>query len=379
MKIEQFHFQIGEGWSIPAFPELDSDRTLVLIFAAPELCSYRKPFEDLKLHYSRSHIIGCSTAGEILGSELRDMSLSVSVIQFEETNIQTVSTSITTTEDSYRAARIIAEQLDAPDLRAVFVLSDGLHVNGSQLVRGLSNAFPDHVVVSGGLAADGPHFGQTYVIRSGLPTTEVIVAVGLYGNKLKVSATTEHGWSKFGHERVITQSQDNVLFALDDMPALDIYKEYLGEKAAELPSSALLFPLSVWDPHSSKSPHLIRTILGIDEKTKSMTFAGDVPQGSSVQFLYGNYDRLICGAGAAARKAIEQPHQDAFAISISCVGRRLFLMDRTEEEIENVLDNLPPGTKLGGFYSYGEIAPQGEGSSQLHNQSMTLTLLSEAA
>jgi hypothetical protein len=61
------------------------------------------------------------------------------------------------------------------------------------------------------------------------------------------------------------------------------------------------------------------------------------------------------------------------------VGRRLVLGSRTEEEIEATLEVLPKGTQQIGFYSYGEISPYTAGTCDLHNQTMTLTTLSEAA
>ncbi|HLO97177.1 MAG TPA: FIST N-terminal domain-containing protein [Fimbriimonas sp.] len=376
MDVQQFKYSSESGWSIPEFPQLDSEKTLVMVFAAPELCLDSEPFDQLRSHFTNSKIIGCSTAGEIYGEALNDLSLAVAVARFEETQVRVASTAIECPSDSYQAARRITEQLFAQDLKAVLVLSDGLSVNGSQLILGLNENLPAGVKITGGLAGDGPRFSKTFVLQDGLPTTNVVSAVGFYGESIRVGCGSEGGWDKFGHERLVTKSQGNVLYELDGMPALDIYKEYLGDKSSELPASALLFPLSIW---KDGTPALTRTILSVNEEDKTMTFAGDIEQGSIAQLLYANSDRLILGAASAAKSAAANVGKNSLTIGISCVGRRLVLSDRTEEELEITVETIPQDSKLIGFYSYGEISPVESNPSDLHNQSMTLTTFSEAA
>jgi len=111
-----------------------------------------------------------------------------------------------------------------------------------------------------------------------------------------------------------------------------------------------------------------------------MTFAGDIPEGYYAQLMCANFDRLIQGAGEAAVSIGNgaATGQASLAIAISCVGRRLVLGDRAEEETEAALEALPPDTRQVGFYSYGEISPYATGHCDLHNQTMTLTTISEA-
>ena len=113
-----------------------------------------------------------------------------------------------------------------------------------------------------------------------------------------------------------------------------------------------------------------------------MTFAGEIPQGAMASLMHANLDRLIQGASQAATNGrhTSDPNEPTLAIAISCVGRRLVLGERTEEEIEATLDALPAGTSQIGFYSYGELCPQhGASCCDLHNQTMTLTTISERA
>ena len=211
------------------------------------------------------------------------------------------------------------------------------------------------------------------------PVAGAIVAVGLFGESVIVGHGSQGGWDMFGPHRMVTKSQSNVLYELDGEPALALYKKYLGERASGLPATGLLFPLAVY-PSQGDGKALVRTILAVDEEKQSITFAGDIPQGAKVQFMKANFDRLVEGALNAARVTREKTSagEQMLSIAISCVGRRLVLGERSEEETEATLEVLPKGTRQIGFYSYGEISPYATGHCDLHNQTMTLTTISEA-
>ncbi|MGD9099768.1 MAG: FIST N-terminal domain-containing protein, partial [Anaerolineae bacterium] len=328
--------------------------------------------------YPSSHIVGCSTAGEISGTEIFDDSLSVGVVRFDHTAIDTKIAAVQSANESYAAGELLAQQLYTPALRGVLVLSDGIGVNGSELVRGLNAVLPSSVVTTGGLAGDGERMERTWVIKDGAPQSGFVSGVGLYGERVRISHGSRGGWDIFGPERLVTRSEGNVLYELDGRPALQLYKRYLGERASGLPATAMLFPLAL-RADSSDQKSIVRTILAVDEQTQSMTFAGDIPQGYLAQLMRANFSRLVDGAADAALMAQERQPQapPVLSIAISCVGRRLVLGGHTEEELEATLDGLPEGTQQIGFYSYGEISPYEIGHCDLHNQTMTLTTISE--
>jgi hypothetical protein len=265
-------------------------------------------------------------------------------------------------------------------LRAVLVYSDGLKVNGSELVRGLSSVLPASVVITGGLAGDADRFSRTWALEDGVPTSGVVCAAGVYGDRVRVGHGFAGGWTIFGPERVITRSEGNVLYELDGKPALQLYKDYLGDYASGLPAAAFHFPLSMRASRGDDQEGVIRTVLALDEASQSITFAGDMPQGSMARLMRANLERLIEGAAVAATHASETSNRDTptLAITVSCVGRRIVLGERTEEELEATLDSCPAGTQQVGFYSYGELSPFASGSCQLHNQTMALTTLAES-
>lgn len=378
MKLATFKFQEGL-WSINEHPNWDSEQTLVLAFFSPRFGAEEGPLAELRRWYPKSHVLGCSTAGEILGSEISDDSVVVSVLQFEHTQLRTAYASVGCAEDSVSAGATIAKTLGGPSLRAVFVLSDGTRVNGSHLVQGINGGLPPEVVVTGGLAGDGTAFGKTWVLQDGEPRDGVVAAVGLYGDHVRIGHGSKGGWDIFGPERVITRSRDHVLYELDGRPALDLYKEYLGERAAELPASALLFPLAI-RANREDEKRVVRTVLAVDENEKNLTFAGNVPTGHLAQLMRANFDRLIDGAAGAASalRPILAAEGPTLCIAVSCVGRRLVLGERAEEEAEAVLDVMNADTQQVGFYSYGELSPYTNGRCDLHNQTMTLTAIGES-
>ncbi len=380
MKIELIQHTLANGWDSSSFPSLDSDNTLIIVFAAPAYKHNPQAIKELREHYSNSQMIGCSTSGEILSDEIFDESLSVAIIQFEKTYFTSVRKEITDAKDSFNVGEDIRTELNQDDLKNIFVLSEGLNINGSELVKGLNCIENDQVCITGGLAGDGSDFKNTFTIYNGDIFPSSVVAVAFYSEVLNVGHASRGGWDIFGPSRTITKSNQNVLYELDNQPALSLYKEYLGERANELPASGLLFPLAIKE-NDEAPKQLVRTILSVDEDAQSLTFAGDVPEGATAQLMRANFDRLISSAHDASELA-KQNHQnkkgDILILAISCVGRRLLLGERTEEEVESTLEALPDGAKQIGFYSYGEVSPYSEGNCDLHNQTMTVTVLSEA-
>lgn len=376
MEVMKFQYSEKTGWVGGEFPKWDSPQTALFVFCAPEFIDHPQPLGDLLKRYPMSKVVGCSSAGEIFGTGVHDHSVSVAIVRFEDTHLRLETFKVSDTPDSYSLAVKAATKMNTPDLAAVFVLSDGLAINGSLLVAGLSSILPKKVVVTGGLAADGDRFKRTWVLVNGEPKEGYVTVLGLYGSRVRVQHGSQGGWDIFGPERVITKSEGNVLYELDGKPALELYKKYLGEKAEGLPATALLFPLQIRLPNEQRT--VVRTILSVDHEKKTMTFAGDLPQGSLAQLMRANFDRLIDGASEAVEKVTHRPGVPTLVVAISCVGRRLVLGERIEEETETIREKFDANSKQVGFYSYGEISPLiAGGSCELHNQTMTLTVIQE--
>lgn len=386
MKIQQNIWERDSSWEV--FGEEKSlNPQLVLFFGNKDALEDGKRYEELREMYPDAILVGGTTAGEIIGEEVLDDSVVATAIEFEKTTLELQTVLVTDYRDSLEAGQALANRFDSEGLKTLFVLSDGHLVNGSNLVQGLVSVLGEDVIITGGLAGDGPHFQETLVSANTPPESGRIAVVGLYGQKIKIGHGSVGGWDPFGPERIITKSEANVLYELDGKPALELYKTYLGEEAENLPGSALLFPLTIRQK-DQKGTGTVRTILSVNEEENSMTFAGDMPEGNVTQLMMANFDHLVDGAAEAALKArtedVEESLGDRLAIMISCVGRKIVLGQRTADEVEAVTEILTDivGEGVGqmGFYSYGEISPHVEtGSCELHNQTMTITYLSEQA
>ena len=378
MKLRLYRFT--DGWNEPFDTSLDSDSTLLLMFGEMgRNGEVNRAIDEICRAYPKSLKAGCSSAGEIFDDELFEHSLVVAVVRLEKSRVKKVECPIASPEASKKIGRELAASLVAEDLKAIFVISEGLTINGSELAAGINSVISPEIIVTGGLAGDDDRFEKTYILTEMCrPEPEVVSAIGFYGEDFRIASGYKGGWDRFGIEREITSSKKNILYTLNNEPALEVYKRYLGKHAEELPASALLFPLAIRESKESEETK-VRTVLAVNEAEQSITFAGDMPEGGYATFMKANFDRLIDGAYEAAETMAENRYirMDALGIAISCVGRKLLLKQRTEEELEATLDVLPEGTRQIGFYSYGEISPMHSGACDLHNQTMTLTLIWE--
>jgi hypothetical protein len=375
MKIEQKQFSATRGWETLRNDHFkSSDCDLVIVFGSKDLLKDASVYDGIRKDYPVANIIMNTTSGEIMDVHVNDETISLTAIKFDKTKLKTGSVRIGSHANSFEAGCALAKQIDPHQLKNVLVISDGQLVNGSELVTGLQSVFPKNTIITGGLAGDGANFKSTLVGLNNTPTEGMIIAIGFYGS-LVVNYGSVGGWDSFGPERIITRSKANVLYELDGKPALDIYKKYLGEQAKDLPGSGLLYPLSIRMKDSDDA--LVRTILNVNEEEKSLTFAGNMPEGNYARLMKANFDRLIEGSSNAAQNSL-QNNKPELAILISCVGRKLVLDQRIEEEVEVVRAVYGDKTAITGFYSYGEIAPSFNfAKCELHNQTMTITTFRE--
>lgn len=379
MKTQQYCYKNNQWHTLIHDSLLDNNQAqLVLIFGHSKIINEPQIFTFLRITFPNAQLVFCSSSGEIYHNSMHENSIIATAVQFSKTRLKVVETDISAYESSLQAGLCLSQKLLNPTPNFVFIVSDGRLVNGSELVIGLNKGFDNKVGISGGLASDDAKFEATFVGLNAIPTEGKIVAIGFYGDSLQFGYGSVGGWDMFGPERLVTKSQSNVLYELDDKNALSLYKEYLGIYAKDLPSSAFLFPLSV--KHVNSDHEIVRTVIGINEENQSMTFAGDIPEGSTVRLMRTNFDRVIDGAMLAAQHSMSSFHKEIphLALLVSCLGRKIILGQRTDEEVEVVVDILGKNTVIAGFYSNGEIAPFHNNTfCELHNQTMTITTLTE--
>jgi hypothetical protein len=383
MKIKQKQYSKTTGWKTTRNDNLDAGSChLVIAFGSTGILSDPGLYSVIRSNYPKAHILMNSTSGEIHDVSVSDDTVSLTAIQFEKTKVKTASVKVSEVKSGYEAARLLAAQLEPVDLKNVIVISDGQSINGSELVSGLQKFLPEGTIITGGLAGDGKRYKKTLVGLNESPKEGRVVALGFYGKNLSITYGSVGGWDSYGSEGMITKSQANVLFEIDKQPALDFYKNYLGPQAKYLPDAGLLYPFSIRLKDSDDS--IVRTILNVDEEMRSITFAGNMPQGSFARVMKANPNHLIRGASNAATDSMDNITQKPdLAILISCIGRKLVLNTRIREEVEVIRSIYGRSTAITGFYSYGEISHSvsnpdyPSGRCELHNQTMTITTLTE--
>ena len=360
-------------------PLAEIEPNLVLVFAAPRFFTAPDFAEQLTAAFPAARRVAVSTAGEISSKGVSEDSAVISAIRFERTPFRVVATDIAGMADSTAAGRRLAEQLQAPDLKAVILLSQGVAVNGSDLIAGVVEVLGRDIPLTGGLAGDYGAFTQTWTLFDETVSDRMLLAIGLYGAAIEFAHGSFGGWQSFGPARRATRVKGNVLFELDGEPALEIYRRYLGEYAKDLPASGLLFPFAILTDDRQESG-LIRTLLSVDESDGSLTLAGDIPPDGFLKLMHASTEALVDGAEAAAEAARDMLEADGqgLALLVSCIGRKLVMGDRVDEEVEAVGAVFGQGCQLTGFYSNGEISPFIESTDcTLHNQTMTITYLRE--
>jgi hypothetical protein len=379
MKLDQYQWTSTTGWDRPLLSSpLCESAQLVWLFGNPRAVDIQRNLPLVRRAFPHAHVFGCSTGGEIRQTQVRDETLALTAMTFEHSHVATSRVTIRSVDESFAAGQQLVRQLNPQGLRHIFVLSEGILVNGSDLVDGINVAAPAGVSVSGGFAGDGDNLQKTHVWCDGEPEQRAAIAVGFYGQRLQIGVSVTGGWGPFGPDRLITKSNKNVLYEFDGRPALALYKQYLGDYASGLPVTGLMFPLELRTGRGEN--RVLRALLAIDEATQSITYAGNVPEGAYARFMVGHIEDLIDGTlkAAQASRAAMQTAPASFSLLVSCNARRAVLKQRVEEEVEAVRDVLGSQAVLAGFYSYGEIGPPVTGGgSELHNETMTITNFAE--
>ena len=335
-----------------------------------------KAINSLKEKYSNCNVVTVSSAGNVIDTEVSYDDLTATAIMFEKTKIDIKSFNTDCCKEVSLGNKI-ASSYDKKDLSLLLVYST-MSINAGELIDGIDQGFENKILVSGGVAGDGTRFEKTIVGVDKNLCDNCIVTIGLYSNDLKIAHGSKGGWMPFGPPRKVTKANNNVLFEIDNQPVLDLYKEYLGPKAKDLPASGLLFPFAIIDDDTDEL--IVRGIQGINEETNSIILYGNVEVNQTVRLMRANHAVLVDGAGESANDVIlnMKTNKPELAILVSCVARALALDQLVEEELEEVKDVFGDDTTICGFYSYSEFSPlKGATSCSLHNQTMTITALSE--
>lgn len=376
MKIIQKKYSSTGGWIEARHDEVEHyEMDLVLAFAPAGLLSKGNLHEEIAGMFPMAQVLISSASGEFIGDRVTDDELTLTAIRFEKAKAKTAITDIATSKNSFEAGYYLSRAFEHDGLRSLIVFCDGEHVNASQLVFSLQQYLPADVIITGGLA--GAQDKQASLIGlNNKPAEGRIACIGLYGKDLRVSYGNQSGWMPFGPERKVTRAKNNTVYELGGIPVLEVYNLYLRDRKYNMPGSQMLFPIAVRFENSSGT--VIRTIQSIDEGLFSITYSGNVPEGSRVSLLRTDCDSLISGAAGAASVTMNQLPAPELAIIMSCAERRTLLNGRTSEELSALKNAFGTHTAISGLFTPGEIAPAGPDlKCELFKQSVIVTAISE--
>ena len=316
-------------------------------------------------------IIGCSSCGEILARGDEDPISDNSVVGLfidldpslfktrlfprEESDMLTLGASIGTWGKS-----IFTEPV-------FLILTSGLKNDNEQIVEGIERSFSEPVKVFGGVAGDDGLFQETFVFRNGVVSSDGVSAIVFDSQRIDIEGIVTSGWVSLGIPKIITHSEGNIVYTIDNKPAIGIYKDYLNLKDNELTKYALDFPLII---HRNDHTSIIRAPVGNDPETGSMTFAGTVPVGSKVSFSTSSGVETIQNSIKAIDTFAPVIKKADLLLLFSCMARHRTIGDSVIDEILAAYRHAT--VPLLGFFTYGEIGNSADGSCEFHNETYIL-------
>jgi hypothetical protein len=324
-------------------------------------------------------IFGATTAGEFIDGDIGEESTAIMLLDINPADFE-----IMFIETGDENTRSIAKHIGEEGLKkftnpAFIVVSGGISTDGEMIIRGIEDAVGPEVTIFGGMAGDDFTMTGTYVFTNGKSSNNALVAIILDEDKVSVKGLATSGWRPVGTERTITKSEGNVVYTIDDVPALDVVIKYMGvSKDLDTWKDVIVnvgseFPMQLL--REAADP-VLRAPLFANKADRSLTCAGSVPQGSKIRFsmppTFDVIDKVV--AECKNVKDNEQPEGEAM-IMFSCKARHLSLGPIVGDEIQQVKDVW--GTPMVGFFSYGEMGKASKGKHEFHNNTCSLVVLEE--
>ncbi|MDQ7781724.1 MAG: FIST N-terminal domain-containing protein [Desulfomonilaceae bacterium] len=322
-------------------------------------------------------LAGCTTDGEISTSGFSTGSAVLAGLASDTIAFEVASTS-SIGADSESAGRRLAQQLPRT-ARHVQLFSDGLTGNGCAILRGMQSVFGPQVPISGGAAGDARAMKQTWQFVGSRILTDAASAISLSGD-IHVGTGVRSGWFPAGVPKKVTRSAGNVVYELDGESALAVYRRYLGPLADKLPAVGIQFPFGLVNEAGSLGENpVLRAPMTLNESQGSVSFAGEIPQGSTISLTTGGSAASLLDASTdAARRAMDSLGAVSPSITFfySCMARKILLGPRTREETERIANVVGRSVPIIGFYTYGEYCPSVSGTDcRLHNETATVTVV----
>lgn len=384
-------FEAGYGACSQALQKTNIDKPdLVFAFASVKY-NQEKMIEGIRDASGNAPLVGCSSAGEITEESPHEEAVVVIVVASDVITF-TYDVSERVSEGARIAGQEVAQkvQKNAPgELEAFLTFPDVLTGNGADIVRGVRDELGEHFPVIGGAAGDDFLFEKTYQYADDQVISGGVTGVGLSGD-FALGVGVRHGWMPAGTPRTVTKSDGAELYELDNEPAIELYREYFGEKTEKLQEEplariAITYPLGIKVPDLDE--YLIRDPITVNEDG-SITCAAEIPEGSEIRIMVGNKEKAIDAAEDAAKKLMNdfeaQNAEPEMVLLFNCIAREKLFGQRAQDEIDTIRNTIGDNVPIAGFYTYGEQAPLGgevldkeKIQSQFYNETVVICALGE--
>ena len=341
----------------------ESKNTLVQVFSGViELQKIQEVTKNLVELLPQASIIGTTTSGEIQDGKMYEGTITLSFSVFQDT---IVKSKLYHFDESF-SIQEIKKDLFLENTKAVIVFSDGLETDTERFLKEFHEVNPNIYIV-GGQAGDNDKFEKTYVFSEDDSTSHGYVFATLSSDSLILNNDYILNWTSVGREMLVTKCSDNVLYELDGIPILEVYRKYLGDDSINNIQSSMIFPLII----RRENLEIARGPVSIRED-KGIMFAGDFTLGDSVRFSFANIGDLTDNLDRHFDSLVKYPSEAIYIYS--CTARKSLLGEKLQDEL-NLLDSLAPST---GFFTYGEFF-QSDKMAELLNITTTFMLLSETS
>ncbi len=368
MKINNFVWTALESKPI-------NEKRLLVLCAFDRLGEQQPDYATLREKFPNAEIVIFSTSGHFISSKIHDNEPVVSALELETSSFEVKNYTNADYETNLAMGNAIGNDV-RNSVKGVCIISDGGMVNGTRLIHGINSKINCEVPIFGGMAGDSTRFKKTLVGLNSDPKSGEVVAITFYGDSLEIKSNCDSGWNSLGLEFKITSSVENKLFELNHKNAYDVLYEFLApDNQEDFAKTTLYYPFLLVEDGIG---NVIRTPILVDHENKSLTYAGDMPEGAIVKLMKSGTMQLLDSTVDVAKYCVSENQKPSFIFATSCVGRRVVLDDMANEEFTELQSVFGTESHYFGFYSYGEFSRTGvEENCKLHNQTLAVAVITE--
>lgn len=325
-------------------------------------------------------IFGSTSSGEFISSKIEEGSIVVMLLDMDPSYFKLVFLEAGD-HSEYEIARQLGKEGKTTFANAAFIIASGWsnEMDGEEIIKGIEDGFGGGATIFGGMAGDDQTLTGPKVFTLGKSSITGLVALIIDEDMVDISGVATCGWKPIGITKTITKSSGNIVYTIDDKPALDLVMKYLGLSLSDEPMNNTVFSLGAYYPlqlEREDAPAVMRTAMLGNTEDRSLVCAGKIPQGSKVRFsLPPDFDVIDTVVEECTEVKEEQLQVADAVILFSCVSRYLSFGVMTSEEIERVNEvwNAP----LIGFFTYGEYGKSKRGKHEFHNNTCCVVALRE--